>query len=225
MTAEIGLLNKHGIALAADSAVTIGGGIGYYNTVNKLFSLSKYEPVAVMIYSNASLMGYPLEILIKEYRKKLGKKKFCYLNEYWDDFISYLKEFFNSTGNNINYKKYYYREIQSVLNSIDNRINKEINLLPSDIDPQSSEFKEKIIAIIENEIKKIYDNFKGFDDDVIYAEKESEIRGECEDDIKKLINEFFGVDLQEETIRKLVNISIMILTKNHKQGNYTGIVI
>lgn len=225
MTAEIGLLNKHGIALAADSAVTIGGGIGYYNTVNKLFSLSKYEPVAVMIYSNASLMGYPLEILIKEYRKKLGKKSFCYLNEYWDDFVGYLKEFFYSDGNNINYKKYYYREVLSVLESINDKINTEIKSLPSDIDPQSSEFKERIISIIENQIIEIYDNFKAFDDDIIYEKKESAIRSECEDDIIKLINDFFGVELQEETIRKLVDISIMILTKNHGQGNYTGIVI
>lgn len=225
MTAEIGLLNKNGIALAADSAVTIGGGIGYYNTVNKLFSLSKYEPVAVMIYSNASLMGYPLEILIKEYRKKLGKKSFCHLNQYWDDFVIYLKEFFNTDGNNINYKKYYYGEIISVLESINDKINNEIKILPSDIDPQSSEFKEKIIDIIENQIREIHKNLNAFDDDVIYAKNESAIRSECEDEIVKLINDFFGVPLQEETVRKLVDISIMILTKNHGLGNYTGIVI
>ena len=44
MTAEISILNKHGIVLAADSAVTVSFGQGQaktYNAVNKLFSLDK----------------------------------------------------------------------------------------------------------------------------------------------------------------------------------------
>ena len=50
MTAEIAIMNKTAIALAADSAVTIGRGKKIFNTVNKLFTLSKYHPVAIMIY-------------------------------------------------------------------------------------------------------------------------------------------------------------------------------
>lgn len=60
MTAEILVMNKHGISLAADSAVTISTGPGQnkiYNTSNKLFSLSKHEPVGIMIYGSADLMG------------------------------------------------------------------------------------------------------------------------------------------------------------------------
>jgi hypothetical protein len=56
MTAEVAILNKSGIALAADSAVTLGVG-KTYNTADKLFALSKYHPVGIMIYSSASLMG------------------------------------------------------------------------------------------------------------------------------------------------------------------------
>ena len=74
MTVEVGVLNKYGVALATDSAVTIGNGRGYYNTANKLFALSKYETVAIMIYSNADFMGYPMETIIKEYRKNLADK-------------------------------------------------------------------------------------------------------------------------------------------------------
>lgn len=54
-------MNKNAIALAADSAVTISKRKGQriYDTVNKLFTLSKYHPVGVMVYSNANLMGGP----------------------------------------------------------------------------------------------------------------------------------------------------------------------
>jgi hypothetical protein len=63
VTAEIAILNKGAVALAADSAVTIqiGGGQKIYNTVNKLFTLSKYQPVGAMVYGNSEFMGVPWE--------------------------------------------------------------------------------------------------------------------------------------------------------------------
>jgi len=67
MTAEIAILNKNGVALASDSAVTIQkpGTQKIYNTANKLFMLSKYHPVGVMVYGMAELMGIPWETVIK----------------------------------------------------------------------------------------------------------------------------------------------------------------
>jgi hypothetical protein len=50
MTAEIAILNSYGIALAADSAVTIANK-KVYNGADKLFALSKYQPVAIMVYN------------------------------------------------------------------------------------------------------------------------------------------------------------------------------
>lgn len=95
MTAEIAVMNRLGIALAADSAVTITFGARSSNSkifsTNKLFMLSKHYPVGIMIFGNASLMGIPWEILIKEYRKReLCEKSFERLVEYGADFIKYL---------------------------------------------------------------------------------------------------------------------------------------
>lgn len=53
MTAEIAIMNAQAVALAADSAVTFGTKVR--NTANKIFTLSKFEPVGVMIY-NLSLI-------------------------------------------------------------------------------------------------------------------------------------------------------------------------
>ena len=71
MTAIVGVLNKHAVAIAADSAVTIGGK-KVFNSANKIFSLSKRAPVAIATYNNANLNNVPWEIVIKEYRKHLG---------------------------------------------------------------------------------------------------------------------------------------------------------
>lgn len=96
MTAEVIILNSHGIALAADSAVTIGGQ-KIYNSAIKLFSLSKIQPVGVMIYGNAGLMDVPWETLIKTHRTHIDVEKYPTLEEYGECFLKYLSnkaEFF-----------------------------------------------------------------------------------------------------------------------------------
>lgn len=91
MTAEVVVLNKSAVALAADSTVTIGGNRKTYNTVNKVFTLSKHHPVGVMIYGNAELMGMPWETTIKEYRRHLGERSFETLEEYATDLIGFIE--------------------------------------------------------------------------------------------------------------------------------------
>ena len=91
MTAIIGVMNKHAVAIAADSAVTLGGGKKVLNSANKLFSLSKHHPVAIAIYGNAELVGTPWEIIIKEYRKNLKDTSFPKLSDYVDDFFEFIK--------------------------------------------------------------------------------------------------------------------------------------
>ena len=58
MTAEVAIMNKTAVAMAADSAVTIPTGKGQkiYNTAHKLFKLSRCQPVGIMIYGTAEFM-------------------------------------------------------------------------------------------------------------------------------------------------------------------------
>lgn len=94
MTAEVVVMNKRGISMAADSAITSGrdGVQKVYNTANKLFSLSSEHPVGMMVYGAASFMEVPWEVIIKAYRDKLGKQKFADLTNYAEDFFDFLKE-------------------------------------------------------------------------------------------------------------------------------------
>jgi hypothetical protein len=90
MTAEILVMNKTAVALAADSAVTSGGG-KIFNSVNKLFRLSDHQPVGIMIYGNAEIMGLPWESLIKMYKDQRGDGSENSLIEYGRDFVAYIK--------------------------------------------------------------------------------------------------------------------------------------
>jgi hypothetical protein len=94
MTAEMAIMNKEAIALAADSALTtqLGSAPKIFPSANKIFRLSKYHPIGIMIYGNATFMDIPWEVLIKTYRNKLCKKCFANVNLYADDFIKFLSE-------------------------------------------------------------------------------------------------------------------------------------
>lgn len=93
MTAEIAVFNKSAVSLAADSAVTISGSDGVskiYNGADKLFALSKHHPVGIMVYGSASLCGMPWEMLIKQFRKKIGDKHCDTVGEYAQEFWDFL---------------------------------------------------------------------------------------------------------------------------------------
>ena len=72
MTCEIAVMNKIGIALAADSAVTIGHGDKIYHHAEKLFPLRSAAPVGIMIYGYAEIMAMPWELVINAYSQQLG---------------------------------------------------------------------------------------------------------------------------------------------------------
>ena len=72
MTCEVAVMNKRGVALAADSAVTLGDGEKVYLTAEKLFPVSSPNgagasivPVGIMTYGAADIMGVPWETVVK----------------------------------------------------------------------------------------------------------------------------------------------------------------
>ena len=89
MTSEVVIFNNQGIALAADSAVTIGSK-KTYNSAIKLFSLSTTEPIGAMVFGNANLLSVPWELIIKSYRAQLLDKSYSNLCQYAEDLIEYV---------------------------------------------------------------------------------------------------------------------------------------
>jgi hypothetical protein len=88
VTAEIAVMNEEAIALAADSAVT--GPAKIFTSANKIFALSKYHPVALMIYDTAQFHGVPWETIVKQYRRELGDTCFPTLGEHAEHFLQYF---------------------------------------------------------------------------------------------------------------------------------------
>lgn len=169
MTAVAGILNKQGVAIAADSAVTVNG-VNHrkvYNSANKIFTLSKHHPVGIAIYNSAQIMGIPWEILIKEYRKQLGDKSFSKLSEYKDDFFNWLKanNYFVEKQNNTYIFIDFLSFVQAIINDpqfqielrkgidIEDLLIQELNIFSSEI--VKSPQLESLNGINEDEAKKL----------------------------------------------------------------------
>ena len=91
VTAEVAVLNKSAVALAADSAVTIVvDGVPKSYQADKLFALTESEPVGVMFFGNAEFMGVPWETLVHMYRQSSTPRKQS-IRSYAVDFLRFVK--------------------------------------------------------------------------------------------------------------------------------------
>lgn len=162
MTAIVGVLNKHGAAIAADSAVTIGGK-KVFNSANKVFTLSKYEPVAIAVYNNSDLITTPWEIVIKEYRKQLKDRHFDKLIQYIADFFNFLKKrnYFTSTKSQHAYLK------REFLLSIEI----EISAIKDQGVVKKEDLQARLLSKIENEIVDVdmHSRSNFFGNDMTYS--------------------------------------------------------
>lgn len=107
MTAIVGILNKKGVAIAADSAATFtnadkrvttnekGEEVTQYqdiviNSGDKMLRLKDKQPVAVMTVQNANLVQIPWDVIIRWYRKQRDDSGFPNLPDYIKDFMAFV---------------------------------------------------------------------------------------------------------------------------------------
>ena len=185
MTAIIGVMNKHAVAIAADSAVTLGGGRKVLNSANKLFSLSKHHPIAVAIYGNAELVGTPWEIIIKEYRKNLKDKPLTHVSDYVNDFFDFIR-----------HKQYYCFNPNDALNHLKQCILGFQNYLQHNVS------KKQLTQVFVNICNNVgSDYLEGFSDDTIDFLKNN-VSKELDTCIKELIKS--GLTLNSSDAKNLL---------------------
>ena len=96
MSTGVCIINRNGIALAADSAGTYISDTGnkmFYNSMDKVFSISENNICGLIAYGNMSIYNVSVEQLIKEFTLYLNSKTpFNDFFEVWQYFESYIKE-------------------------------------------------------------------------------------------------------------------------------------
>lgn len=93
MTSVVGILNKQGVAIAADSAVTRtrGGQRKYTKNGNKMVRLCETVPIAVMITGNADFLQTPWDVIVRRYRQKRGQLGHATVAEAAEDFFAFIQ--------------------------------------------------------------------------------------------------------------------------------------
>ncbi|HXZ40019.1 MAG TPA: hypothetical protein VEG68_04715 [Terriglobales bacterium] len=210
--------------MAADSAVTLqlAGGQKIYNTVNKLFTLSKYRPVGVMVYGSGDFMRISWETIIKMYRAELFDKKYDSLEEYASDFINFFEREnilfpddlqHESASNYLGYGFYRLKhridkDVESVIKSIGSIDEEQVKTL----------VREKVAEFLA-ELEKL-DHLPSFGQDDITA-----CALYCEKDIREAIEGIFEKLPIEECREQLQMAGSLILCKKFARPEYSGVVI
>lgn len=223
MTAEIAIMNKTAVAMAADSAVTIGKD-KVYNSANKLFALSSHEPVGIMFYGNSELNGVPWETVVQRYRITLGANKFDTLDQYADNFVRFIERdrvLFPRESQ----KEFYLQAIVPgycyyLVTQIDKEVKQQLS--------QKSELTRRDVGRIATAvIEKEFDEYRGEKYHPKFSAKyASSFLSRNRSDLKRVIKYVFQeVPLTKAAIAKLERLAVYLICKDKFSGNTSGIVI
>ena len=228
MTAEITVMNKEAVALAADSAITAGTGYGrkIFTTGDKIFVLSPNRPVGVMVYNNAQFTGVPWATVIYEIGKQIPIDGFDTLEEYVRLFLSYFEKagyLFpkDEQKSSFNDQLYYY--FSALLRTIVEKVDDEIK--------KRSPLSERAIQLIISKVIK----------DDLNEWIEIEATNECSSislDVSEKIIKYYRSSIQEvvkaifqkipisrQTRKNLFEISRHLISFGANESTNAGVVI
>lgn len=227
MTAVVGILNKHAVAIAADSAVTIDGNGGrkIFNKANKVFTLSKHHPGGIMIYNSASFMTTPWETIIKIYRKQLGKTSFSTLKEYEQNFIAFLraKSFFTDDVMQIAFLE------NLALYIIDSLINDVANQNAGLLETPTAENRNLFLSLFEDQIDKLNSTWSSHTDFCPeFTDYTFEMFLSYSVEIFDRINQHRftvnGMEITDELMIKIKQAVYYVLRSKEEYTSFTGLI-
>lgn len=217
-------MNRTGIALATDSAATVRSPTGKAKLyqADKLFMLSNTQPVGVMVYSSASLLGVPWEVILKLFRSKLGSKKLPTLQDYaaslWD-FISESKQLFPKSEQ----QRSYLHLVDVYFRRLANKVSAHFIAHSQDLDIERKKpllhFQVEVV-VAELAVWQGKANSKTFD-----METANEYSGVASGKVNELVLRHFP-GANDEVVNALTELSKLIISKDEIAPDArSGIVI
>lgn len=228
MTAEVAVLNSNGIALAADSAVTIGHEEGkIYTSADKLFQLSECAPVGIMVYGSATFLGVPWETIIKSYRAKLGERTFRKLVDYSKNFISFMKtsELFPAARQKNDVRNILFGFFSHLLERFKKKIEEEYDNKPGS-KLKESDIKKIFTDLMREELektKKQYRKLEGLSTKIAEA-----IRRKYKKDIVEVRRKVFeNLPMSKNSEDIITNMVVHLLARERlrERGQVSGVVV
>lgn len=224
MTAEVSILNSAGVALAADSAVSIGSEANkIWTSADKLFHLSQAAPVGIMVFGNANLLGIPWETIVKEFRNELAKTRYDYLEQYAEKFFNFLDRnriLFPKASQDLMIEGLIYSLFLHVREQMERRITEEAKINE---------------GIDENDLIPILD--KAVKDRLKYVKKQKRIKGIGEKNaekirkrytpiVRQIRSEVFGnLPISAMAKRNIASLAHEMITREYFSSSKSGVVV
>ena len=230
MTSEVVVMNRMGIALAADSVVsTYANGVQNkrHDSVVKLFMLSERHPVGIMVYNNASLLGVPWETIIKLFRKSLGGSGFQTLEEYGHKLIEFLmngKKLFPEEVQ----QEYFRREFEAECYRILNECKVFYSMVPLAKRTEERSAQKERAAIVADVIQERLASWNAEEDaEGLTKELAAEFLNKMSGEVNRItIKVFANWPVASAEVNQLNKIACHLIFKRELSSEaYTGVVI
>lgn len=226
MTAIVGILNKGAIAADSAASVSVNNESKIFNKSTKIFTISKFHPVGVMIHNQSSFLSTPWETIIKVYRKQLKDKSFATLAEYQQDFIAYLhsKDFFSDDFTIKSSLYWFFYRIIDLLNN--SALQGNEHLIKAPVDPSNIPEVVKLVAEKYDEhVISIRANSDFYDE--LISLTQAEFDTYTKDIFNELVKEFYeknGITDISSFEVNLKEILFLSLKQKEEWSGYTGLV-
>jgi hypothetical protein len=159
MSSVIIFLNKLGVAVAADSAVTIGARKAILNSGQKIFPIGGKDKTQVLAITvqNTDFMGVPIELIFKKYSTFIEEHGFSKntIEDYLYDFIRFIEEHQQEFAFKDYEWRYMYFLFVDLFEDMLKKILEERSNSP-DIDEET--FMKNFFTQLSNDIKQKIDN-------------------------------------------------------------------
>ncbi len=198
-----------GVALAADSAVTIGAQ-KVYNTANKIFALSNFHPVAIMIYGNSNFMGVPWETIIKSFRSEIEDERLNTLVEYCEKFLEFVKE-----DERLVIDAAEDERVREVFNSFLLEVLSKISDLIANESDSPEPGESEVVKIIDMNMTLILEALESEEYLKNYDETfKNDFEERHKSNILEVLNENIYVELPEQTVEIIVKIALNLFSRS-----------
>ncbi|WP_100012552.1 hypothetical protein [Lentibacillus sediminis] len=222
MTAEVAIMNKLGMAMAADSAITSGreGVQKVYNSANKLFSISEKHPVGIMVHGAASFMEVPWDVIIKSYREYLGDRKFADLSYYMDDLLDFLRKDERFRREDLEHI-IIYRMFSDVLKRVVREAEENIS---SEETSGRDITNEKVTEWLTGCIDRAFTSYQEKEETFLELDYET-FKANFGEEVHSIIEEFITYEIDEDLEEKLYKLAFEVTRKDYFSLGSTGLVI
>lgn len=220
MTAEVIIMNKNAVAIAADSASTlnVNGKDKISNDANKLFKASLNQPIAAVIYNSSQINNIPWELIIKSFKNDRKDINFNTVKECADSLIKFIEEstINDESSEDAFIKNEIFVAIENIHQNhnriIQEEINKDPNISYSDLQQKISDF---LIFLKDN--TEALDNFNSIDHETILqiSEKYTPI-------IHQLL---VSKNYNPQHLPIIHGIVLQSIFKKKPYSNYTGVAL